>query len=216
MKTFLFHIHTEKSYDANIKIEKLLDYVIKNKIDYFCVTNHQNFEACKIIEKLLKTKKYKKYRSKTHLIKGIEIKTEYGDIIPCFIKKEIKTRKFLEVVKKTKKQKGLLIIPHPFSSHKNLNEIVKYANGIEIFNSSTSKSRNEKALQLADKNPWLLRIAGVDAHLTSELGNALNEIELGSRIKIKQILCKSSGYIVANVKHHFLQYLNTLKKIFKK
>jgi len=216
MKKLLFHLHTEKSYDANIKIEKLLEYVIENKIDYFCVTDHQSFEACKIIEKLLKSKKYKKYKNKTKLIRGMEIKTEYGDAIPCFIKKEIKTRKFLEVVKETRKQKGLLIIPHPFSSHKNLNEIVKYVDGIEIFNSNTSKSRNEKSLQLANENPKLLRIAGVDAHLMSELGNALNEIKLGKKIKIKPILCKSSGYVKANIKHAFIHGLNFKKDLLKK
>jgi len=211
MKTFLFHLHTEKSHDANIKIEELLNYVIKNKIDYFCVTDHQNFEACKIIEKLLKSKEYK---NKTKLIKGMEIKTEYGDVILCFIKKEIKARKFLEVAKETRRQKGLLIIPHPFNTHKNIDYIIKHADGIEIFNSNVSKSKNEKSLQLADKNPTLLRIAGVDAHLKSELGNALNEIKLGKKIKTKPIICKSSG-LTANRKHGIIKCLKILKNLFR-
>jgi len=213
MKTLLFHLHTEKSFDANIKIRELLDYVIKNKINYFCVTDHHKFDACEIIEKLLKTKEYK---NKTNLIKGMEIKTEYGDVIPCFIKEEIKTRKFLEVVKETKKQKGLLIIPHPFGSHKNQDFTVKYADGIEVFNCNTSKKRNEKALQLAKKHPRLLRIAGVDAHLPEELGNALNEIKIGKKIKIKPLYFKSNGFIRGNTRHHLQILFNLLNKLKKR
>jgi len=211
-KKFLFHVHTEKSIDATIKIQELLDYVIKNKIDYFSVTDHHNFEACKIIEKLLKSRKYKKYKNKINLIKGIEITTEYGDVIPLFIKKEIKTRKFLEVVRETKKQKGLIIIPHLFHSHKNIKKIIEHANGIEIYNSSATKSGNKKALNLALENPQLLQIAGADAHLKKELGNALNEIKLGKKIQVKPILCKNSGYYISNSKHFIIKVLKTIKK----
>jgi len=212
MKTILFHIHTKKSYDANIKIEKLLDYVIKNKIDYFCVTDHHSFEACEIIEKLLKSKKY---RGKTKLVKGMEITTEYGDIIPLFIKKEIKTREFLEVVRETKKQKGLLIIPHPYHMHKHLPYLIKHVDGIEIFNSCGFNFENKKAMQLALENPQLLHIAAVDAHLINELGNALNEIKLGKKIKIKPIFYKSSGR-TASLKHFIMKVLNIIKNLFRK
>ncbi len=211
MKTLLFHIHTEKSPDANIKIPGLIDFVIKNKIDYFCVTDHHNLEACKIIEKILQKRKY---RNKTHLIKGMEIKTEYGDIIPCFIKKEIKTRKFAEVVKETRKQKGLLILPHPFVRHKNLGFLIKYVDGIEVHNASTLRYHNKKARELAAKNPRLLRISAVDAHCLNELGNALNEIKIGESIKISPLLCKNEGYFIPNLKHFAIHIFKTAKSIF--
>jgi len=213
MKTLLFHIHTEKSFDANIKIPKLIDYVIKNKIDYFCVTDHQDFKACKIIEKILKRKEYK---NKTHLIKGMEITTEYGDIIPCFIKKEIKTRKFEEVVKETKKQKGWLILPHPFVRHNNIEFLIKYVNGIEVHNASALNSQNKKAQELAARNPGLLKISAVDAHCLNELGNALNEIKIGKNIKISPILCKNGGYFILNFKHLAIHIFKIIKSVFIK
>jgi predicted metal-dependent phosphoesterase TrpH len=210
MKKFLFHIHTEKSIDAIIRIDELLEYVIKNKIDHFSVTDHHTFEACKIIERLLKSKRHSSYKDKINLIKGMEITTEYGDVIPLFIKKEIKTRKFFEVVKETKKQKGLLIIPHPFHMHKNIREIIKYADGIEVYNSCATKSANEKARKLALENPSLLQFAAVDAHMKEELGNALNEIKIGKKIEVKPILCKSSGYYISNLKHFVIKALKTI------
>ena len=64
MKKFLLHIHTEKSHDSDIKIKSLLNYLLKNKIDYFCVTDHHTLEGCEIIEKMLKSKEYSKYKNK--------------------------------------------------------------------------------------------------------------------------------------------------------
>lgn len=209
MKKFLFHVHTKKSFDSNIKIEKLLGYVIKHKIDYFSVTDHNNFEACKIIEKMLNEKRY---RNKTELIKGEEIKTEYGDIIPLFLKREIKTRKFMEVVKEAKKQKALLIIPHPFRQHKNINYLIKYADGIEVYNSSSAEYINKKAFRLSIENPQLLKIVGVDAHSVRELGNALNEIKLGKKIIIKPLMYRGSGCIIAGL----IQYKNIVLNIIKR
>jgi predicted metal-dependent phosphoesterase TrpH len=215
MKKFLFHIHTEKSHDALIKIDELLDFVIKNKIDYFCVTDHHTFEACEIIEKKLKSEKYEKYKGKINLVKGVEIKTEYGDVIPCFIENQIKTRKFLEVVKETKKQKGLLIIPHPYHMHKNIMELIRHADGIEVYNSSLPKYKNKKACQLASENPQLMQVAGVDAHLKSELGTALNEIKISRKIEIKPIMCNSFGYYIPNLKHFAIKVVKMIKKFPK-
>jgi predicted metal-dependent phosphoesterase TrpH len=214
MKKFLFHVHTEKSPDAITKIDELLDFVIKNKIDYFSVTDHHTFEACKIIEKMLKSKKYKKYKDKINLVKGMEIETEYGDVIPFFIKKEIKTRKFFEVARETKKQKGLLIIPHPYHLHRKIREIVKHVDGIEVFNSSATSSANKKALLLAQENPRLLRIAGDDSHINKELGHSLNEIKFGKKIEINPILCKRRGHYLINLKHFIIKALKTTKNIF--
>ncbi|OGJ21661.1 hypothetical protein A3K73_01330 [Candidatus Pacearchaeota archaeon RBG_13_36_9] len=207
----MFHIHTERSSDANLKIPELIDYIVKNKIDYFCVTDHHNFEACRIIEEVLRRKEYK---GKTHLIKGIEIKTEYGDVIPCFIKKEIKTRKFAEVVKETKKQKGLLIIPHPFVRHKKIKFLIKHVDGIEVHNASALKFHNKKAQELGARNPSLLKISAVDAHCLNELGNALNEIEIGKNVKINPILCKNGGYFILNLKHLAIHIFKTLESLF--
>ncbi len=213
MKTLLFHIHTKKSRDANIKIQELIDYVIKHKIDYFCVTDHHNFEACEIIEKILQKEEYK---NKTQLIKGIEITTEYGDIIPCFIKEPITTRKFDEVVRETKRQKGLLILPHPFDSHTNLDYIVKHVQGIEIWNSASMKFRNRKAAVLANRNPQLLKISAVDAHSIRELGNALNYIDIGKKIEIKPILFKSHGYVISHLRYGKNKFLNSIRDRFKR
>jgi len=210
MKTLLFHIHTEKSPDAAIKIPELLNFILKNKISYFCITDHHTIEGCNEMEKLLK-----KYKRKTKLIKGIEITTEYGDIIPCFIKKEIKTRKFLEVVEETRKQKGLLIIPHPFAAHRKINFLIKYADGIEVHNGNALNSQNKKAKMLSGKNPKLLTISAADAHCMNELGNGLNEIKLGKRLKIIPILCREGGYFKLNIKHSAIKILKLAKKLLK-
>jgi predicted metal-dependent phosphoesterase TrpH len=209
LKKLLFHIHTEKSFDSNLKIYELLDFVVKNKIDYFCVSDHHTFKGCEEIEKLLHDKKYK---GKTSLIKGVEITTEYGDVIPCFIKKEIKTKKFLEVVKQTKDQNGLLIIPHPFVRHKKIGYLLKYADGIEIWNSASSLGKNRKALRLGRKNPHLLKISAVDAHSPKELKNALNRINIGNKIEISPILLRSGRHPIPKLRHG----KNVLRNLFKK
>lgn len=204
MSKFLHHVHTEISYDSNIRIEELLDYLIKNHIEYFSITDHDTFEGCKIAEAQLKKSRYKKLK----LIKGEEIKTEYGDIVALFIDKEIKSRKFKEVIREIRDQKGLVIIPHPFSKHTNTNFITKYADGIEIYNCRTSDRRNDKAMNFAEKNPRLLRLAAADSHSVGELANALNSIEIGKEIKVKPLYFKNSGV--------FCRLVSLKNTIFKK
>jgi predicted metal-dependent phosphoesterase TrpH len=212
LKTFLFHIHTEESYDSCIKIMKLLDFLVENKIDYFCVTDHHNMRGCNKIEKLLEDEKYK---GKLRLVRGVEITTEYGDVIPCFIHKEIKSRRFDDVVKETKEQHGLIIIPHPFVRHSNLDYLAKNADGIEIFNAASPKYKNKKASDFSQKYPHLMKIAAVDAHCPNELKNALNEIDLSNKIRITPILSKSNTLHFVKLMHAKNVILNLPKTIMR-
>lgn len=161
------HCHTEASPDSTIEIKKIIKICKKKNIQKLAITDHN------VIEGALKSKKL----APDLIIIGEEISSCEGHIIALFINKHIPPHKSaIETVKDIKAQGGIVYIPHPFSSlragvgEKTLNQIRKYIDIIEVFNSRTFFSKeNEKALRYAQKYN-LLQGAGSDAHRESHLG----------------------------------------------
>jgi predicted metal-dependent phosphoesterase TrpH len=110
------------------------------------------------------------------VIVGAEIKTSVGDVTGIFLKEEIRSRNYADVVAEIKKQGGITILNHPFVGHK-LDDM--NFNGIDLvegYNGRTPPELNEKAIQLAKKLGKPV-ISGSDAHVYSEVGRCYTEYE---------------------------------------
>jgi len=189
------HIHSEYSHDSYSKIDKILKVAKEKKLDVIAITDHEEFDGANLAEKLAEN---------VLVIKGQEINTEFGDIIGLFLKKKVDSKKFAKVIKEIKKQKGVVVLPHPAKFHILIKEVVDNVDLIEVFNSRLGKEENKMGRILADKlkKPF---IAGSDAHFIFEIGNGVTIIESKSRelkdikdslIKNKINLdCKSSSKI---------------------
>ncbi|PKP60274.1 MAG: histidinol-phosphatase [Candidatus Altiarchaeales archaeon HGW-Altiarchaeales-2] len=167
MMRFDFHIHSKYSYDS---ISKISDIIKRARIKGFngiAITDHETIKGAKIAEK---------YSNDEFIaIVGCEINTEIGDIIGLFLNEEIKSRKSMDVIDEIKGQGGIVVLPHPFRGHKwNLisDDILENIGIIEGFNSRSGKEENLKSRKLANEMK-LPMIAGSDAHLIQEIGNAL-------------------------------------------
>ena len=167
MERVVFHIHTRYSYDSLMHPRKILKICKQLEIDSIYITDHNTIKGSLI------AKKYEK-EFDVKVIPGIEVKTEYGDIIGVNITEDIKTRNFEEVIDEIKQQGGISILPHPFRGHKNIEYLASKVDIIEVWNARSSPEQNQKALTLAKKlnKP---QIAGSDAHLYSEISNAILE-----------------------------------------
>lgn len=170
-----FHIHTSYSYDSFSKPKIILKYLKKSNMGGIAVTDHHKIAGAFYLKKINKTSKI--------IILGTEIKTEYGDIIGIFLNQKINKTIFLEVLDEIKSQDGLVVLPHPFKkNHLRVPEkYIKKIDFIETLNSRIKPSQNLKADDLANsfkKN----KIAGSDAHLFMEIGNAY--LEVGNKNEI--------------------------------
>jgi len=167
MERVIFHIHTRYSHDSLIHPRKILKICKQLKINTVYITDHNTIKGSFV------AKKYEK-EFNIKVVPGIEVKTEYGDIIGVDITEDIKTRNFEEVIDIIKQQGGVSILPHPFRGHKNIEYLASKVDIIEVWNARNSPEQNQKALDLAKKlnKP---QIAGSDAHLYSEISNAILE-----------------------------------------
>ena len=135
-------------------------------------------------------------RSSLIVIVGSEIRTEWGDVVCLFLEKEIITRKFLEVVDEVRKQKGIMILAHPFWKHTLSEELLSHVDLIETFNSRISPKLNSKGEKLAIER-GLPQVAGSDAHLPWEIGKGITGFKISSLSgDLKQMILKEERILV--------------------
>ena len=158
------HIHSCYSKDSYQSPEKIIKVSKKKGLSAIAVVDHNTIKGG------LKAKE--KNKSDLEIIVGIEIKTEFGDVVGLFLEKEICTKNFFILVEKIKEQGGLVVLPHPFKKHKLEKRFLEKIDLVEVFNSRVKESLNQKAEDLAFKLS-LPQVAGSDAHLPWEIGRGM-------------------------------------------
>ena len=191
MKKIEFHVHTKFSNDSILGLFFILMMCKFRKIDCLVITDHNEIDgAIKYKEKLLKYG--------IDVIVGEEIFTKDGEIIGLFLNKKIEPYlSAVDTVKRIRKQKGLVYIPHPYDekryktviTQEALEKISKDIDFIEIHNGrNISEVFSNKQNEMADKYN-LRKIVGSDAHTFYELGrnyclvNSYEKAELISNIE---------------------------------
>ena len=219
-----FHIHSRFSSDSSNKIRDIIGVAKSRNLQGIFICDHNNFK----IKKHLKSNKIKDF----FLLTGMEIKTEFGEIITCFHSDNIRSRNFYEVLDEVRDKNGYVIIPHPFDSlrssrldFKRMMELIKnYKDillAIEVMNSRCIFNRhNRKALKFANKMN-LGKTAGSDAHFRFEIGNSYtifenvsDENDIIEAIKKKEN--KIEGKLSIPLVHVFTVLNKNMKKMTKK
>ena len=175
------HVHTKYSYDGVHTPEKIVKEADKIGLDGLAFTDHMNVDSWKDIPKL--KKKYK-----LDIIKGQEIiVTENslfaGEVIGIYMKKPIlEVLDMKDCIKELRKQKALIIIPHPFKSKfKNLKkydfDALETLNGrrtLAMYQMKYGIDLNKKAHKFA-KEYKFAEVGGSDAHTYFEIGTGVTD-----------------------------------------
>lgn len=193
-----FHIHTKYSYDSLNDPKKVVKIAKKRGLDTIAVTDHD------CIRGAILTKRYED--DEITVIPGIERKTDAGDIIGLNVTESIKSIHWRDVIDEIHSLGGIAVLPHPYRGHKDILELAKNVDLIEIWNSRSNSYDNMRALELAETLKKGV-IAGSDAHTYSEIGNAAIFIEyLGAREfrflskKLAKRTEKVFSYLVGDIK----------------
>jgi predicted metal-dependent phosphoesterase TrpH len=169
------HTHSYYSKDGFSSPYMLLKSALSKGLDGIALTDHN---TCAGFKELVEAQK----KLNGFIILGQEIKTQFGDIVGLFLKKEISPpfKDPFEVIKKIKEQEGIVIIPHPFDLisgfKKDLNFLKGLIDGIEVINSRSLFENRKKALIFAYENNLSL-IGGSDAHYYKCVGEAYTLVE---------------------------------------
>jgi len=167
------HVHTNNSKDSNQTLQKIARIGKKRGLDGVVIADHN-----------IITLKEKKEISGFVFFPGVEIKTEFGEILVYNLKKIPPSDDFFDLVNKIKKNKEcILVIPHAFDrirrsaiqDEKILTQIKDKIDYMEINGRSFFIFRR-KVIKFAKKNNIKL-IAGSDAHLGSEIGNCYSVLD---------------------------------------
>jgi hypothetical protein len=182
------HIHSCYSWDSLQSPQKIIEVSLKKGLSGIAIVDHDTITGG------IKAKEI----NQTHLeiIVGIEIKTEFGDVVGLFLEKEICSRNFFSLVEEIKSQGGLVMLPHPFKKHSLDPSFLKEIDLIEVFNARLKKSLNDKALDLATELS-LPPVAGSDAHFPWEIGRGVVKIkkDLSSGNLKNSLLCEERKII---------------------
>jgi hypothetical protein len=183
----------EESVDSPIQMVR---EARRKGLQGIAITDHDSFKSWESLKKL----KFDDFI----VIPGEEIYTKQGHLIALGISEEIKPKQdVLETIDKIHSQGGIAIAPHPFDIGKfGLRNYAKYADVIEIFNSSNmDRFSNFRAKKFAKKlnKPW---VVGTDAHMKEVIGRGV--IKLDADFDLDSILKAIKKGRILEVKTKYL------------
>ncbi len=207
----IIHLHSKYSFDCLTSPEKLVDMAIKNGIDVLCITDHDTIQGSVHAQQYAQ----KQYGDAIKIIIGAEYKTDCGDIIGLNLTEEIRLTKAKDVIKTIRQQGGLVLLPHPFVSHKNVDFLAEQADAIEVINARTTPGANRLAYELAETLGKPEYVAS-DAHFLSDAALCINEFHVGKTTSFETALLQAERAFTtgfSSKKHYFQsQMIDGLKK----
>jgi predicted metal-dependent phosphoesterase TrpH len=160
------HIHSKFSYDSLSDPLKILKIAKKKGLNAISITDHDTMAA---------------YDKSLHLdgillVPGMEITTDFGDIIGIFLSNEIKSRYFFDVIEEIRNQGGLAVLPHPFRRGKNPEDLCQLVDLIEVINARSNDFENKMAQECCERY-GKKKLTGSDAHTYFEIGSTITNLE---------------------------------------
>jgi predicted metal-dependent phosphoesterase TrpH len=203
------HVHSICSRDSFLGFEKIIKLIKKIGIDGVAITDHDTIKGGLELKKINKNEDFQ-------VIVGIEIKTQIGDIIGLFLNEEINSREFYNVIESIKDQGGLIVLPHPYRGHDNIEKIIHEMDLVEGFNARSKYAANINSQLLARKfcKPMT---GGSDAHTPFEVGRGLtfvqNDIEDELRNGRTTIKGSESNYYLYHAMSHACKKLRSYMEV---
>ncbi|MEJ2248356.1 MAG: CehA/McbA family metallohydrolase [Candidatus Lokiarchaeota archaeon] len=217
------HIHSFYSNDSYITPSKLFPQLKKRGLDGFSITDHDLFKKTKFFQKKAKN-------HKIIYIPGIEVQTNFGDILLLFLKEKINLndKNFYRISEEAREQNSLVILAHPFdflrrtsfdTSKLSKDDIKKYVDGIEVMNSRIIlKWSINKAIKFG-KEYNLIKTGGSDSHTPSEIGHGYTYVrscEDTSTESIYEAMLSKSSFAAGRLSNPFVHLSTKVYKLRKR
>jgi len=172
------HIHTVYSSDSVIQPKTLVDMLQAHEfIKVAAVTDHDSVRGCKATVQLAQA------YPDILIIPGVEISTQYGDIV--ILGTDVLPPKPWTpevVVDFAKSIGGVSIVAHPFREYGMGERARNYkVDAIEVLNGGSTQAANAQAKELA-KSMGLPGTAGSDAHQVSELFSVHTSVDAAPNV----------------------------------
>ncbi len=166
MKRYDLHVHTTHS-DGISSVEEVLKKAEEVGLTGIAITDHDTVAGIEEAKKIAK-------KLDLEFIPGVEITTQYGDLLALNVEEVVKGE-IMEIIDKIHELGGIVAIAHPFVGNfpvmlKDIAHVLRI-DAIEVYNAMTPFEANMQAFKLA-KELKLPGIAGSDAHDSEFVGKA--------------------------------------------
>ncbi|MDN7025424.1 PHP domain-containing protein [Methanoculleus sp. FWC-SCC1] len=168
------HIHSKYSYDSFASPQRILKTADKRNIRVLSITDHNTMAAYASARSEIQRASR---RYEICVVPGMEIKTDWGDVIGLFLETEIAPQPFYEVVDRIRDQDGLVVLPHPYRRRCDPATLVPSVDLVEVINAKSRQEENTRAEALCaatGKRP----VTGSDAHACWEIGRVVTQIDI--------------------------------------
>jgi len=163
----IIHFHSKFSFDSVLSIDRIIDFAVENELNFLILTDHDTIKGSVALKNRIAERGLE-----IEVPIAAEYNTNDGDVIAAFIKDEIKSRCIVEFVAEVKDQGGMLLLPHPFNGHSNIESLATYVDLVESFNSRCRDRDNERAKALVNRHNKK-EYFSPDAHLFNDLENVI-------------------------------------------
>ena len=174
------HVHTRYSHDSSTPVGELLKLSRRRGLSGISISDHCSIEGA------LKAVQRTKHDESFLVIPSIEIGTQYGDVIVMFVKENIKTRDFHEIVDIAKEEDLPLLLPHP-NRIEVARKIGEHMDAIEVVNGGNRITQNLRACLLREELQKT-GTAGSDAHQIQNVGRCTTRFASLDEEKIRKAL----------------------------
>jgi predicted metal-dependent phosphoesterase TrpH len=163
-----FHVHTAFSFDSVTPPRTVIEMARRRGLDAIAVTDHDTIEGA------LATIEANRYAD-FHVIPGIEVKSDIGDVIALYVTQNIESRNFADIVEEIHALGGIVYLPHAlrtFRSREIPGVRARYPaiDLWELYNGRYTSGQYARVESLFAELGVVGTLCGSDAHFPWEVG----------------------------------------------
>ncbi len=167
----IIHFHSSYSPDSLTTIGQILSAAQRESLDFLILTDHETTTGSRELARRIAARGLP-----LQAPLAAEYLTDHGDMIAAFLQEEVVSRRLDEFLAEVRAQGGLVLLPHPFVNHRDVEMLARDADLIEVFNGRAKGDANRAAESLAARcgkpGYW-----ASDAHLAPSLTRAIVTVE---------------------------------------
>jgi predicted metal-dependent phosphoesterase TrpH len=167
----IIHFHSRYSPDSWTGIGAILRFARKHSLDFLILTDHDTLRGSRELQC-----RAAEAGVPVEVPLAAEYRTSHGDVIAAFLQEDIHARQFPEFVAEVRRQGGLLLLPHPFVNHAEVEVLAEQCDLIEVFNGRAADAANRQAASLAGRLGKPVYWAS-DAHLARNLAKVMVAVQ---------------------------------------
>lgn len=202
----LMHVHTHHSFDSLLSPLAYLAYARRARLDFLCITDHNTLAGSMAAAR-------RNRDPGLEVVIGAEYVTDLGDVVGLFLREEVQSRRFAEVVDEIHAQGGLALLPHPYRGHAVDDALYAAVDLVEVFNARSSADANAHARADAERL-GTAQCVGADIHTTWELLRNDTLVTLAGDGDLRQrLLVAPRSFSTRSTSRTLRRYSQVIKRI---